>query len=329
MIGEPGRTNYDLNFRFMGYRVRVHPGFWILIAVISFRPGMKPLDLLIFTAAAFTSILIHELGHAFAYKRYRINSHIVLYHMGGVAVADSVEAMAGIGKHSQPGKKIFISFAGPILQMLFAVLVIVACRAATKSDGFVSAYLPASASADPLGAIPKMLKLPIARSSADDPQNSENETIENTFPESTARSEYKYFLPSDVDQLDGLYARILKNAQPNSFGRITVRELIDSVRIEHPALAHFVYSFVMISLFWGVLNLLPIYPLDGGQISRELFLLSGARDAVGKSMMFSIAVAIIGAMYWFKQDVTFNGLLFLMLAMSNYQMLNAYKGRRF
>ena len=92
MIGEPGRTNYDLNFRFMGYRVRVHPGFWILIAVISFRPGMKPLDLLIFTAAAFTSILIHELGHAFAYKRYRINSHIVLYHMGGVAVADSVEA---------------------------------------------------------------------------------------------------------------------------------------------------------------------------------------------------------------------------------------------
>ena len=174
-----------------------------------------------------------------------------------------------------------------------------------------------------------MLELPIARSSADDPQNSENETIENTFPESTARSEYKYFLPSDVDQLDGLYARILKNAQPNSFGRITVRELIDSVRIEHPALAHFVYSFVMSSLFWGVLNLLPIYPLDGGQISRELFLLSGARDAVGKSMMFSIAVAIIGAMYWFKQDVTFNGLLFLMLAMSNYQMLNAYKGRRF
>ncbi|HCP83501.1 MAG TPA: hypothetical protein DIT88_03795, partial [Planctomycetaceae bacterium] len=160
MIGEPGRTNYDLNFRFMGYRVRVHPGFWILIAVISFRPGMKPLDLLIFTAAAFTSILIHELGHAFAYKRYRINSHIVLYHMGGVAVADSVEAMAGIGKHSQPGKKIFISFAGPILQMLFAVLVIVACRAATKSDGFVSAYLPASASADPLGAIPEMLELP-------------------------------------------------------------------------------------------------------------------------------------------------------------------------
>ena len=33
MIGEPGRINYDLNFRFMGYQ-GVHPGFWILIAVI-------------------------------------------------------------------------------------------------------------------------------------------------------------------------------------------------------------------------------------------------------------------------------------------------------
>ena len=86
--------------------------------------------------------------------------------------------------------------------MLFAVLVIVACRTATKSDGFVSAYLPASASADPLGAIPEMLKLPIARSSADDPQNSENETIKHfseALPDPNTST-----LP-DADQLDGLW----------------------------------------------------------------------------------------------------------------------------
>lgn len=329
MIGEPRRTNYDLNFRCFGYRVRVHPGFWILVAVLSFRPGVKPLDLLIFASAAFISILIHELGHAFAYKRYRIHSHIVIYHMGGIAVADSVEAMAGIGKHSQPRKKIFISFAGPLIQILFAALVILGCRLATKTDGVVSAYLPASATADPLGMIEEMMDLPIVRSLAEDMEVDGVAPGLEEFPESTARADVKYFVPSDADKLNGSYARILRNAQPNEFGMITVNELVRSVLIPNTGLRRFIETFVLISLFWAVLNLLPIYPLDGGQISRELFMLSGAQDAMGKSIMLSIGVSIIAAMYWFKVEVMFNGLLFLMLAMSNYQMLNAYRGRRF
>jgi len=32
-----------------------------------------------------------------------------------------------------------------------------------------------------------------------------------------------------------------------------------------------IHSLLFVNIFWGLLNLLPVYPLDGGQISRELF----------------------------------------------------------
>jgi len=38
-----------------------------------------------------------------------------------------------------------------------------------------------------------------------------------------------------------------------------------------PLLWTFLEQMLFINLFWPLLNLLPIWPLDGGQISRELF----------------------------------------------------------
>ena len=36
-------------------------------------------------------------------------------------------------------------------------------------------------------------------------------------------------------------------------------------------LSFFCFGFIQIGLFWAVMNLIPVYPLDGGQIARELF----------------------------------------------------------
>ncbi len=51
------------------------------------NPGQGIL-LLMWIAAVFVSILIHELGHALAMRRYGISSYIVLYHFGGLAIPD-------------------------------------------------------------------------------------------------------------------------------------------------------------------------------------------------------------------------------------------------
>jgi stage IV sporulation protein FB len=52
----------------------------------------------------------------------------------------------------------------------------------------------------------------------------------------------------------------------------------------------FLDYLLYVCLQWGLINLLPVYPLDGGQIARELFM-AGARDGLRQSMLFSALVA--------------------------------------
>jgi len=80
-----------------------------------------------------------------------------------------------------------------------------------------------------------------------------------------------------------------------------------------------------INLWWSLFNLLPVYPLDGGQIMREV-LGHWRRDGVRLALQISFAVACLGAVYFLfvlRPSRTFNGLLFASLAFDNYQMLNS------
>ena len=44
----------------------------------------------------------------------------------------------------------------------------------------------------------------------------------------------------------------------------------DSV-IWTPYFSHFINQLLFVTIVYGILNLLPVYPLDGGQIAREIF----------------------------------------------------------
>jgi membrane-associated protease RseP (regulator of RpoE activity) len=88
--------------------------------------------------------------------------------------------------------------------------------------------------------------------------------------------------------------------------------------------AAFIGAFVLVSIGWGLLNLLPIYPLDGGQISREVFTLSNPREGIRFSLILSIAVAIGVAVWFWKQDDKFAAFMFGMLAYSSFMTLQAY-----
>ena len=39
---------------------------------------------------------------------------------------------------------------------------------------------------------------------------------------------------------------------------------------------HVVADLLQINILWGLINLLPIYPLDGGRVARELFTLDAS-----------------------------------------------------
>jgi Zn-dependent protease len=85
-------------------------------------------------------------------------------------------------------------------------------------------------------------------------------------------------------------------------------------------------SLLWINVMWGVVNLLPIYPLDGGQVSRELCLLGQPRRGMMLSLQISIVaavtMAIIGFSLWGSYFVV---LMFGYLAYSSYRALEAYR----
>ena len=81
-----------------------------------------------------------------------------------------------------------------------------------------------------------------------------------------------------------------------------------------------------INLWWGLVNLLPVFPLDGGQISRAFFTHWRPWDGFDVSLKLSLVVAAGVAYFLFQRGMTFNALLFGSLAFDN---LQALQGGRF
>lgn len=86
----------------------------------------------------------------------------------------------------------------------------------------------------------------------------------------------------------------------------------------------FLRNLFFINILWGAINLLPIYPLDGGQISREVCQLSDPRQglilSLRISMIAAIAMAIVGLSWGL-----FTVVMFGYLAYSSYKTLEAYR----
>lgn len=66
---------------------------------------------------------------------------------------------------------------------------------------------------------------------------------------------------------------------------------IPKFAFESDLLRGFVRDLIFVNVVWGVFNLLPIYPLDGGQIAREIFARFLGRDGIRISLMLSMGLA--------------------------------------
>jgi stage IV sporulation protein FB len=81
-----------------------------------------------------------------------------------------------------------------------------------------------------------------------------------------------------------------------------VREVISLADLmkgyhEPSRLMLFVNDIFFISIFWGLMNLLPIYPLDGGHIVREILLYFNRQEGVWQSLILSIFTAGLVAVF--------------------------------
>ena len=239
----PSPTRYDLRFSIAGTPVTVHPLFW-LIALLLGSSG----DILlvpIWVAVIFVSILIHELGHALAFRRYGQRSQIMLHFAGGVTIPEPVYWGSGYANVSlTPKQHIFISLAGPGAGFLFAALVLAVVT--MLGGSVITTWL--------FGFIP----LPLDA-----------------------------FLP---------------------FGGRVVAVLVSML--------------LWVNIFWGLINLVPVYPLDGGHVTRYALLQVDPVDGVRKSIWISVVagalLALVGLLVFRS---FFMALLFGLMAFQSYQSL--------
>jgi Zn-dependent protease len=246
-----------------GIPIRVHPMFWLVSAVLGWRSMQEGFSfLLLWIACMFVSILVHELGHVFAYRWFGADGHVVLYSFGGLAISRHYLA--------NRWQRVAVSFAGPWAGFVFIGLVV---------------WLVALVN-------PDLFSLLIL--------------------------EIKDWLGMPLE-----HAGQLNIVPPSLFAIAAVSDLFQ------------------INVFWGLLNLLPIWPLDGGQISRELFEANmrhgnGTRTALGVSGGVATLLAInsLAASYgqplipFLKIGGMYMVLFFGLLAVSSFQAMQQLPASR-
>ena len=92
--------------------------------------------------------------------------------------------------------------------------------------------------------------------------------------------------------------------------------------------SEFASSLLWVNIFWGLLNLLPVNPLDGGQIAREMLTASDPWEGMSKSLWLSVFVGAAVAVVGFRvlKD-RYLGIFFALLAFSNYMAIQNLRGR--
>ena len=203
-------------------------------------------------AVFFLAVLIHELGHAFAFRYYGIPSRVVLYWMGGLAIPDSGGPWSRPTSGLTPHQQIVVSLAGPIFGFLLAALLI----------GIVFA----------IGGVIELAWMGV-------------------IPIPTPKFS------------EGAFANNMRVPIQIFFG-----------------------FGIFANIFLNVLNLAPVYPLDGGQVARQIFVINDSWNGVRNSIMLSVVVGGLIAVVSFMSGDQFIGIFFAFMAWSNYMSLQQMGG---
>ncbi len=99
--------------------------------------------------------------------------------------------------------------------------------------------------------------------------------------------------------------------------------LIATLLLQIPAFAQGTVAYILsltraVNLFWTIVNLLPVMPLDGGQLLRiileRIFALKGFKYAILTSMIIALAISL----FFFLTQGFLVGALFFLLAFQSY-----------
>ncbi|MCU0268003.1 MAG: hypothetical protein MUF83_05080 [Acidimicrobiales bacterium] len=205
-----------LRFSIGGIPVRIELTFFLVIALLGF--AQPPVFIATWVALATVSVLLHELGHAVAFRSYGIRPSIVLHGFGGLT--------SGSGDLS-PGRSIVVSLAGPLSALV-------------------------------------LLGLPA------------------WWVLTTAPS-----LSADAEVILG--------------------------------------QMLWINVIWSLLNLVPVLPLDGGNVTASALELVTPRHGRRIAHVVSAVVAGLVAVWFLLSGLPFGGMLMALFVVTNVRELSAHK----
>jgi Zn-dependent protease len=232
-----------LAFRIGDIPVRVDVTFWVIMGLFGLQRatvgGGLDLTLVVeWIALVFVGILVHELGHAIAFRSFGRKPSVVLYGMGGLTSAAGALT---------PGKRLVTTLAGPGVGFALGGVVL-----ALQASGIWS--LPALEGRD-LG---ELMRLSLSA----------------------------------------------------PFLGVGLAEVI-------------FLDLLFINIGWGLLNLIPLHPLDGGQSLEAFLSLIRVRQAERITSMLGVVVASGAAFYALRIGSIFLVIIMIFLGMANVRRLGA------
>jgi stage IV sporulation protein FB len=82
-------------------------------------------------------------------------------------------------------------------------------------------------------------------------------------------------------------------------------------------------DLIFINLLWGFFNLLPIYPLDGGQLAGVFLTMHDPREGARRGYLVGMVTGGLLAIYLFTKQDQFNAFFVACLAIMNFQLYQA------
>lgn len=247
LVDCPRSDRVQWSFRLFGTPVRVKFWFWITMLIMGSSRQLG--GLLVWVGVCFVSILLHEMGHVWAFRFFRRNAEVVLYGFGGLAIPQSdVEGVF---------PQVTVAVAGPLAGFCLAgfTLAVVALGGGRVFAGWHT------------------------------------------------------FLP---------YVRAMLNY------RLLLRMRSVPLFVHANVLLN---DLLFVNIYWGLVNLLPVWPLDGGHIARALCEQWDRFDGRRKSLIASAVIGGAITLAAFSAGDTYVAVLFGILAVSSLQMLESERRR--
>jgi Zn-dependent protease len=102
--------------------------------------------------------------------------------------------------------------------------------------------------------------------------------------------------------------------------QIVITDIDPDFHNHSPIFATFISTMIFINLFWGVINLFPVLPMDGGQILRDLL---GPNRLKLTCIVSFITLAILAFILWRLTESIYNMIIMVFLGSYTWKLYQA------